>query len=52
VTSDSSGTGGNSDSDTAQQLLRANISSYDARGNIAVIKTVNETTQDLLNIVS
>jgi len=37
--------------DTARQLINANIASYDAQGNIAVIKTANKTFQALINIV-
>jgi len=37
--------------DRAQQLVQANIASYDARGNLAVIKVENHLLQSVLNIV-
>jgi len=38
--------------DPAQQLIQAQISSYDAQGNLAAIKVENNLFQKVLNIVS
>ncbi len=38
--------------DPAQQLVSANISSYDAQANLNIIKVENKNFQAVLNIVS
>jgi flagellar basal body rod protein FlgC len=38
--------------DQGQQLLQANIASYDAQANLSVIKVDQKNTQSLLNIIS